>query len=125
MSELLPCPFCDGEPEMTSANGEHWVRCTDCGATCQMRGTEKRAVIRWNRRPAPVEDEWQDGERGQYAEPPALDLDTKYWFWTPDVHGSDGFINLGSWFERPWRRSFKFKPATLPTPPVAKGNGND
>ena len=54
-SDLLPCPFCGGEPRMTRANGESWVACYECDASSLMCGTDKRAITAWNRRPSSPE----------------------------------------------------------------------
>ena len=54
-SDLLPCPFCGGDPRMTRANGESWVACYECDASSLMCGTDKRAITAWNRRPSSPE----------------------------------------------------------------------
>jgi len=55
--ELLPCPFCGGEPYIephrgTYVNG-YFVSCNNCA--CESRVDTKESVITtWNTRPDPV-----------------------------------------------------------------------
>lgn len=56
MSELLPCPFCDGKPEFRRS-GRNWhnVACTGCDASSALFSSEKgevrpRLIAAWNRR---------------------------------------------------------------------------
>lgn len=52
-SELLPCPFCGGEPSVRtdyrSATSNYQVVC-DCGATACPRIEREDAKWEWNRR---------------------------------------------------------------------------
>ena len=71
MSEikLKSCPFCRGganlesesrfiptyyDPDGSSAELEHWIRCEKCGAQTGLFKTERDAAEAWNRR---VDDE--------------------------------------------------------------------
>ena len=50
MTELLPCPFCGGEAEMTE-NSFIWVAiCKTCGGSTGLLDTEAEAVAAWNTR---------------------------------------------------------------------------
>jgi Lar family restriction alleviation protein len=47
--KLLPCPFCGGEA-ISDSCGNHWVRCTFCGARGSVGNTRKEAIEQWNTR---------------------------------------------------------------------------
>lgn len=56
MTELLPCPFCNGPAQiMSGAAGCHSVRCEGCSATSDDRSNREHAIAAWNRRAAPVQ----------------------------------------------------------------------
>lgn len=51
--ELMPCPFCGGEPQVTEALNEVWVRCSQCNSSNGLStADEARAIAAWNRRPS-------------------------------------------------------------------------
>ena len=53
MTELLPCPFCAGKPELHRSNftERYRVRCEDgCGAETAPFGTKEKAITAWNTR---------------------------------------------------------------------------
>lgn len=54
---LLPCPFCGGEPTVSSFPGAHNVWCSNQPVTCGNRSMYTSE--QWNRRaqPAPAQDE--------------------------------------------------------------------
>lgn len=81
MAELLGCPFCGGEPELTEPDQRiyFWVECTQCHAKstiyCGGHGaTPDEAIAAWNRRaPAGLEPairklEWIDNGNGGRVE---------------------------------------------------------
>ena len=58
--ELLPCPFCGGEPmtEYDTINPfEYVVYCGDCGVMTTTSEDEKVAFREWNSRPQILTDE--------------------------------------------------------------------
>ena len=51
MSELLHCPFCNGEARHYAPGpSNHRVECTECNAVTGVCTSEKRAIEAWNRR---------------------------------------------------------------------------
>lgn len=52
MSELEPCPFCGGLAEISTAVGESWAVCLECGANGPMFGSAESAAAAWNTRAA-------------------------------------------------------------------------
>ena len=51
MSELLPCPFCGGEAELTGFNApEYWVWCPTCKASDDAHTGKQNAIDAWNTR---------------------------------------------------------------------------
>lgn len=73
MSELHPCPFCDGTPEFTQRDAlTYHVRCTNCGAQT---------------RPVPLPDYWDAEQEGgsfmDYIEGQATGL----WNWRQKQRG--------------------------------------
>lgn len=51
MSELLPCPFCGGEAELTGFDApEFWVWCPNCKASTDAHTGKQSAVAAWNTR---------------------------------------------------------------------------
>lgn len=60
MTELLPCPFCNGTAEVSQLVGLWSCECKDCYAATVPMPDGGAAVRRWNRRsPAPAAGEWQ------------------------------------------------------------------
>lgn len=65
MTALKPCPFCGGEGKIKEAvvptsRGGHvrgWVGCPDCGAYIQWTYEPKKAIEKWNTRPAEKEED--------------------------------------------------------------------
>ena len=49
MPELLPCPFCGGDPEYAGFGDNTYMRCAVCGCMTE-DFSEARAVATWNRR---------------------------------------------------------------------------
>lgn len=50
---LLPCPFCGGEPSMVSeAGNRHYIRCLSCDQQFE-QSDEESAARAWNRRTSP------------------------------------------------------------------------
>lgn len=50
--ELLPCPFCGGEPSMaTEADNRHYVRCLSCAQQFEQTSKDCAAEV-WNHRAA-------------------------------------------------------------------------
>jgi Lar family restriction alleviation protein len=53
VSELLPCPFCNGEPFRQRHYGKmHQIICRGCGASSRIRKDETEIFAAWNTRPA-------------------------------------------------------------------------
>lgn len=51
MSELLPCPFCGGEAELTGFKApEFWVWCPSCKASTDAHTCKGGAIAAWNTR---------------------------------------------------------------------------
>ena len=51
MSELLPCPFCGGEAELTGFDApEYWVWCPSCKASTDAHTCKGGAIEAWNTR---------------------------------------------------------------------------
>lgn len=51
MSELLPCPFCGGEAELTGFDApEFWVWCPNCKASADAHTSKGGAIEAWNTR---------------------------------------------------------------------------
>ena len=58
MSDLKPCPFCNGKPTEncyspkggTTYYEDFWVSCIDCGATTSAHRVHKKAMKAWNTR---------------------------------------------------------------------------
>ena len=55
MSELKPCPFCGGEPSLSSGYMGYstvgiYVECINCAAFSEMNPEEGIAVEAWNKR---------------------------------------------------------------------------
>jgi Lar family restriction alleviation protein len=51
----LPCPFCGGEPHVTKALNEVWVRCSQCNSSNGLStADEAKAIAAWNRRSIPA-----------------------------------------------------------------------
>lgn len=57
MTDMKPCPFCGGKPELGSYSrfGNWIVVCSKCEAETQIYETEQEAIEAWNTRQ--VEDE--------------------------------------------------------------------
>jgi len=54
--EMLPCPFCGGEPYLHGFSTNRFVMCMECGAQSD-DGSRERVTAAWNRRtPAPAEE---------------------------------------------------------------------
>ena len=61
MSELLPCPFCEGESKLAALRSiddlriaeRYYIVCLDCGAQTAMLATIAAAIAAWNRRAVP------------------------------------------------------------------------
>ncbi len=53
-TELLPCPFCGGEPHTMDAYGETWIHCSLCGVGFDAMSRQPLAELAaaWNRRAA-------------------------------------------------------------------------
>lgn len=51
MTELLPCPFCNGSTHL-SDTGVQWVVCNDCSTEGPVADTEQDAIAKWNTRAA-------------------------------------------------------------------------
>lgn len=51
MTNLLPCPFCNGSAHLADT-GVHWVICNDCSTEGPVADTEQDAIARWNTRSA-------------------------------------------------------------------------
>lgn len=49
MSELKPCPFCEGEAEI-KGRARYWVECGKCFTTTDMYITVEQAIDAWNTR---------------------------------------------------------------------------
>ena len=51
MTELLPCPFCGGEAELTGFDApEFWVWCPNCKASTDAHTCKGGAIEAWNTR---------------------------------------------------------------------------
>lgn len=66
-TELKPCPFCGGKPDLGSySSSENWiVVCSKCEAETQIYETEREAVKAWNTRQ--VEDDKVKYESTSYS----------------------------------------------------------
>lgn len=53
MSELKPCPFCDGLASARGAAETHWIKCVQCAAEGPWHKSSAAAVNAWNRRASP------------------------------------------------------------------------
>lgn len=64
MSDLLPCPFCNGKGEPHAEEGHVWIECESCGATTPAfwKSFEK-AIAAWNRRSSASEGGFTAEER--------------------------------------------------------------
>ncbi|MBQ9005337.1 MAG: Lar family restriction alleviation protein [Atopobiaceae bacterium] len=71
MTELLPCPFCGGDSEMSwryrlpgyrlpGEGTRYWVRCCACNATTTAYDDEAEAIRAWNTR-ADYDRGYRDG----------------------------------------------------------------
>ena len=135
MTELLPCPFCGGEPMQHSHQKgnpsgwefecDHWICCAteDCPAHVGMCETPAEAIAAWNRR-APV---WQpistapkDGTEFQawvlngpgpgFWDPRArFDADGAFQLWGRVDYDEDGWDCHPGWTPTHWQ--------PLPAPP--------
>lgn len=67
VSELKPCPFCQGEASARGADETHWIVCIQCAAEGPWRKSRVASVNAWNTRATPpraeVDVEWEDGGR--------------------------------------------------------------
>lgn len=58
--EFRPCPFCESSRPFRETHGDipgvimHRIRCLDCGASTRWYDSASRAILAWNRRPAPT-----------------------------------------------------------------------
>jgi Lar family restriction alleviation protein len=50
MTDLLPCPFCGGEPAPHDYEDGYWQIVCTCTAFGALRGTEAEAITAWNTR---------------------------------------------------------------------------
>lgn len=48
--ELLPCPFCGGEPRIATACGEAWIECSSCAISTPIGCDLASETTRWNAR---------------------------------------------------------------------------
>ena len=48
MSELKPCPFCEGNAECYVDAGCWYVRCTNCGVETRTCDSKDEALGAWN-----------------------------------------------------------------------------
>ena len=55
MTELLPCPFCGGEAEITYVCGEYAVMCKSCKGSSDFNTNTSKSISRWNTRVYPKE----------------------------------------------------------------------
>lgn len=52
MSDLKPCPFCDGEASdgLDDIRECWYVECSICGASFESKTSSQRAIVGWNNR---------------------------------------------------------------------------
>jgi len=49
----VACPFCGDYPvRRRSSDGEHWIACGTCGALGPFAKDARKALLKWNNRPA-------------------------------------------------------------------------
>ena len=50
--ELIPCPFCGGEADISEFDNASmiWAKCSECGAESDMDWSIDKVVEKWNRR---------------------------------------------------------------------------
>lgn len=53
--ELLPCPFCGGEPKLMLAGNFYRIGCWDCLAVGVDKHEKSDAIAAWNRRATPAQ----------------------------------------------------------------------
>ena len=50
MTDLKPCPFCDGKAKLKGYQIDFRVMCPECGGRAKLCSTAKEAIEAWNRR---------------------------------------------------------------------------
>ena len=89
MANLLPCPFCSGEPELLDLSGDFYVHCKDCEVQQIANYKAPTAERRWNMR-KPV---WSPIE----AAPPGVDVCLIYDPETKTVGQGHRLWDSGEW----------------------------
>ena len=63
MTELKPCPFCDGKAKLLENDGNRIIRCSSCYASTRefyAYSPESEVIEAWNKRAKNSEEkEWQ------------------------------------------------------------------